>query len=116
LNLSGIVADRTARSANGVSEQLGPQFTGFFAVGWTFDEEYVIAATATYTAETDATIDNQKAPNTGRSSLVLGIGGGIPLTSKLRLALSVASAPPIDGVGVNSPASATGTAFLLRSF
>ena len=116
LNLSGIIADRTTRNANGVSEQLGPQFIGFFAVGYTFDDEYVIAATATYTGETDGSIDGQRVSNSGRSQMLLGVGGGIPLTARMRLALSISAAPPIDGLGVNSPASATATGYLLRSF
>jgi hypothetical protein len=116
LNLSGIVADRTERSANGVTTQLGPQIIGFLAVGWTFDDERVIALTATYTGEPDATINGQREPNSNRSSLLLGIGGGLEVVPKWRLSLSVASAPPIDNVGTNNPASATAATYLLRSF
>jgi hypothetical protein len=115
-NLSGILADRTSRTANGVTEQLGPQFIGFAAAGYTFDDERVIALTATYTVEPDATINGERAPDTNRSSLLIGIGGGLELVPQWRLTLSVAAAPPIDSVGTNNPALATATAYLLRSF
>jgi hypothetical protein len=105
-NLTGLLAKRAPRSAYGVRETLGTQYVGIAAVGYAFDNGFASAVLASYTTETDATLDGQEAPGSSRRTVAFRILGLAPLIqSELFLQGGWFVNPPFDGWGKNGIAA-----------
>jgi len=101
INLSGIMAQRTARDVNGVHGKLAPQFTALGAIGYAFENEATAAFVASYAFEGSATVNGKEAPNSGRRLLRLSAAGSYPFTDNLRLQGSIFVDPPVFRIDQN---------------
>ena len=101
VNLSGLVALRTARSVGPVNEVLGAPFTALGAVGYSFRNDAAIAFVVSYTGEGDATINGQAASGSSRRSLVLSVASVLPITDTWRVQGSLFAHPPLEPFGRN---------------
>lgn len=103
LNLTGLVALRTARTVPGTatSETLAPQWTALAAVAYTFESDAALALSASEVVEGDATFDGQDSPGTGRRLPTMTLSGLLPLTDSLRLQGSIYANPPVAALGAN---------------
>lgn len=116
LNVTGLAAQRTPRKVLGVDSELGTQWMGLFAVGYTMREETAAAFVLTYTHEGDARIDGQVVPETASSRLRLSLSASSTVSDSWRLQGSVFLDPPLDGLGRNQPSTVGATLGLIRSF
>jgi hypothetical protein len=104
-NLTGIVSQRLTRTASGVSERLGTQFTGLGGAAYTFESKIALAAFASYSAEGDATVAGTRVPDSSRRALLLGLAVSASPVDTVRLQASVFGNLPISDFGANQPAS-----------
>ena len=116
INLTGIVSQRTARSVQGLSELLGPQLLALAGGGYAFENDAAVAASFTYTVETDASIGGVRAPGSGRALSALGVSGSLPLGELWRLQGGAFFDVPARGFGRNQPAGPGVTLTLLRTW
>ena len=116
VNLSGLVALRTQRQVNGLTSQLGPQFTALAAVGYTFDNDAALVLSATYAAETDAFINGARVARSARAATTLGVTGTLPLGDAWRLQGGVSWVLPVPGLGQNQTSGPGLTVTLLRAW
>lgn len=116
-NLTGLVSKRAAHSAHGVEETLGTQYIAMAAVGYSFDNGFATALMASYTAESDATIDGARAPGSARRSVAFRALALVPLVDPtLFLQGGLFGNPPFDGWGKNGPASFGLTLAVVRTW
>ena len=115
-NVSGIVAQRATRNANGVSETLGSQVTGTGAVAYTFRNESALGGVVSYAAEGNATLDGATDPNSHKRVLTLSAIGLYPLSDSVRIQGSLFLTPPVSTLGANQPATIGVTLTLLAGF
>ena len=104
-NLTVLVAQRLARTADGVSERLGTELTGLLGAAYTFESSTSLAAFASYSSEGDATVDGARVADSGRRALLLGIAVSFSPADTFRLQASVFGNLPVSGFGANQPAS-----------
>jgi hypothetical protein len=116
VNLTGIVAQRSARDAQGVRSVLGPQLTSIAALAYAFPKEAAAALTLSYTVERDARVDGRLVPNSGRALLRVGAAGSLPLADWWRLQPSVFFDPPVSRLGQSQPAAIGVTIAVIRSW
>lgn len=103
IDLTGLVARRMGRTVRGVDETLGTQYTALGALTYSFPRGEAIALVLSYTAEQDATINGDVAPNTGRRLPLVSVAGLWPISSAWRIQGSASLNPPIDDLGKNEP-------------
>lgn len=116
INMAGTVALRGARTVGDVHERQGAQLIGFIAGGYSFKNDAVLALTASYIAELDATINGARTPKSGRAATRLGVAGGYPISNTWRLQGSVFSDLPIRFLGYNQPAGVGLTFMIVRAW
>lgn len=116
LNLTAIASQRTRRHVNGLREQLGLQWLGLAAVGYTFRNDAVLALSAQYTYEGDASIDGSRVPGSGRALTTVGISGGLPLGERWRLQGGLYVGLPVNHLGRNQTAGPSALITLLRTW
>lgn len=116
VNLSGLVALRTQRQVNGLTSQLGPQFTALAAVGYTFDNDAALVLSASYAAETDAFINSARVARSGRAATTLGVTGTLPLGEAWRLQGGVTWVLPVPALGQNQTSGPGLTVTLIRAW
>ena len=105
LTAYGIVAKRSARTANGVRTELGTLWTALFAVAYSLPRDYAVAAFASYTGEGDADINGFAQPDTARRIPIVGLSGVMPVTDHFRLQASLSGNPPVPSLGKNQLAT-----------
>lgn len=113
---TGLVAQRLTRLAGPVETTLGTQLTGLVNASYFFPNLAALAASASYSVEGDATIDEELRPDSGRRSLQLTASGVVPVTKRVRFQGSLFITPPIDQVGRNQNAVAGGSVAAITSF
>jgi len=106
----GIGAERLARTARGVHERLGTQFSLLGAVAYVFPTNEAVALVASYTFEGNATVDGIEQDATAHRLTVLSAAGVVPVDEHLRFQGALTFTPPVSGLGENQIASA-GLAF-----
>lgn len=116
LNLIGMATKRTSRTVLGVESELGTQWMGIFAAGYTILEETAVASVLTYTYEEDTRIDGRIAADTASSRLRWSLAASSTLPDSWRLLGSLFLDPPFEGFGRNQPSAAGATLGLIRSF
>jgi hypothetical protein len=116
VDVSGLVAKRLNRRSNGVDSELGTQFTGIVAVGYSFPGELAAALVGTYSFEGNASVAGSEVADTAKRQLRLAGAIGATLTDTVRMQGSLFVDPPLAGVGRNSIASSGLTLTLIRSF
>jgi hypothetical protein len=116
VNVSGLLAQRAARSTRGVHETLGTQLTGLGAVAYTFTNEAAFGIVASYAAEGDAQINGATATDSSKRALTLSAVGLYPLTDALRLQGSLFILPPLSSLGTNQNATTGLTLTVLLGF
>jgi hypothetical protein len=120
VNITGIVAERTARTVGSgvtaVHERLAPQWTTLVAGAYTFPNDWAVALSAAYALEGDATIDGTEFPATAHRLPTLALSGLAPLSDVWRLQGALYDNPPIPQVGLNQPADAGLSLTLVRSW
>jgi hypothetical protein len=109
VGLSGILAKRTTRNVNGVSETLGTQFTALAVGGYTFESSGIaLALIGSYQTEGEASAAGVDVPGSGRHILTISAAGLVPIGDKWRLQAALFTNPPF--LGENLPAL-TGLSF-----
>lgn len=116
VNLTGLVAFRSARTVGPVSEVLGAQLTALGALGYSFQKDSAIALLVSYTGEGDATINGATEPWTSRQLLRISVSGVYPFSDTWRLQGGLFFDPPIDWLGRNNSASMGLTLSIIRSW
>ena len=116
LNVTGLASKRTSREVSGVDSELGTQWLGLVAVGYTISDEAAAACVLTYTHEGDARIDDRVVPDTASDRLRLSLAASSRLADSWRVQGSAFIDPPLDGFGRNLPSSVGATLGLIRSF
>ncbi len=111
IDLTGIVAKRTARSVRGQNTTLGTRFTLLAGAAYTFDSGAALSMSASYATEGRASEDG-----TARHLLELSVGGMLPISDHWRLQASVFVDPPFDHIGRNEPALTGLGATIVRSW
>ncbi len=110
VNATGVVAERTPRTVgsgpSAVHEHLAAQGTFLAAAAYTLDNDWAVAASASYAFEGNATLDGADAAGTSHRLLTLGLSGVVPLSDVWRLQGAVFDNPPIGQLGANQPADA----------
>ena len=101
----GIVAKRTARTADGVRTALGTQWTALVAVAYSLPRDCAIAASASYTGEGNADVRGQEVADSARRIPILGISGVVPLSDHFRFQGGFSGNPPIPDLGKNQLAT-----------
>jgi len=108
VNATGMVAARTARSVESsgitVHERLSSQWTALASVGYVLPSEAALAVSAAYSVEGDATINGQKAPDSGHRLTTLTASGLLPLSDAWRLQSALFVNPPVSSLGLNQTA------------
>jgi hypothetical protein len=94
--LSGIVAKRTTRTAEGVTEALASQWTVLAAAAYTF------------TAEGNASVDDMEQADTRRRLVAISASGLFPISDHLRLQGALTVDPPVGSFGINQPSAGIG--------
>ncbi|HEY1547479.1 MAG TPA: hypothetical protein VGG28_06655 [Kofleriaceae bacterium] len=108
VGLTGIVAKRTTRTSEGVTEALASQWTALAVAAYTFSSEAAIAASASFTAEGNASIDGMVEPETRRRLVAVSVSGLYPLSDHLRLQGALTFDPPASTFGINQPSAGIG--------
>ena len=116
INVTGLLAERAARSVRGVDETLGAQLTALAGTAYTFSNEAALALFVSYTVEADATIAGVEQPRSARRITLLSFSGVWPLSDHWRLQGSAFLDPPLSGLGANLPATAGVTLTGIRSW
>jgi hypothetical protein len=116
IDVAGFVAQRAARTANGVHTRLGAQGTFLAAAGYTFPNEAAIALVGTYAVEGDATIEGDTVPGSARRITTLTLSGLLPIDDAWRLQGGIFGNPPTSQLGKNQPASVGLSLTLLRGW
>jgi len=116
LNVSGILAQRATRSAQGVSETLGTQLTAIGALAYSFRSDLTLGFVGSYAAEGNAAINGVTDPDSHKRVLTLSGVALYPLTDALRIQGSLFLTPPVSSLGANQPASAGMTLTILMGF
>jgi hypothetical protein len=106
--LSGIVAKRTTRTAEGVTEALASQWTVLAAAAYTFPSETAIALSASFTAEGNASVDDMEQADTRRRLVAISASGLFPISDHLRLQGALTVDPPVGSFGINQPSAGIG--------
>ena len=104
--LTGLLALRTARSFQGVSSELAPQFTALALAAYAFQNESSTGVSLSYSVEGDATVNNATVPSSGRRLLQIAAAETWPLTDHLQLLGSLTATPPFPSVNQNQLATA----------
>ena len=99
------MAERTSRTVGTVHTHLGPQGTVLATVGYTTKREVTVAINASYTFETNATIDGETVTGSGRRLARLSLAGAVPLVDRFRLQGSIFDDLQIPQLGQNQPAA-----------
>jgi hypothetical protein len=120
VSASTFAAQRTARTAgsgaSAVHERLGTQWTFLAAVAYVFPNDDALAASLSYTLETEATINGADAQGTAHRLPTLTVSGVLPLSDVWRLQGAVFGNPPVAQLGLNQPAGAGLSATVVRSW
>jgi hypothetical protein len=116
VNLSGILTQRAARTANEIRTRLGTQGTLLAAVGYTFENEAALAFVGTYTVEGNARIDDRVIDGSGRRVTTFTLSGLYPIDDRWRLQGGLYTNPPISQLGKNQPAALGATFTILRAW
>jgi hypothetical protein len=116
INLTALVAQRAPRSADGIHETLGTQFTGLVATAYAFPNDAAVALSASYTGERDAVVDGAVEAGTGKSALQFTLGGLWPVTDQWRVQGSFSVDPWVSSAGRNNTAAMTLTLVVIRSW
>ena len=116
VDVTALVAQRTSRTANGVTTTLGTQLTFLGAVGYTFENEAALAFVASYTREADATIQGDKADGTGNAFTQLGLSALQPIDDRWRVQGGLYLQPPMAHYGRNHTATTGVTVFFARAW
>ncbi|HTR51857.1 MAG TPA: hypothetical protein VMJ10_14175 [Kofleriaceae bacterium] len=105
---TGLVAKRSTRTANGVTEALASQWTALLLAAYTFHSEAAVALSGSFTAEGDATIDGMTEPGSKRRLVAISASGAMPVSDRLRLQGAITIDPPASSFGVNQPSAGIG--------
>jgi hypothetical protein len=108
LGVTGIVAKRSTRTSQGVTEALASQWTVLAVAAYTFSSEAAVALSASFTAEGDATIDDELQPDTRRRLVAISASGLYPVSDRLRLQGALTFDPPASQLGINQPSAGIG--------
>ncbi|MCL2451006.1 MAG: hypothetical protein FWD17_18840 [Polyangiaceae bacterium] len=119
-NLTGLVAERTARTVGrgdtAVHEQLAPQWTGLVAAAYTFSSGWAVALSAAYAFEGEATIDDTRTPDSRHALPTLTLSTLVPLNGFWRLQIAVYDNPLVSQLGLNQAAAAGGSLTVIHSW
>jgi hypothetical protein len=116
VNLSGTTTVRASRTVGYLHERDGVQLVASGTGGYSFRNGVVLALTASYTAELEATINGAMVPDSGRAVTRLGLAGSCPLTPAFRVQGSFFVDPKIRYFARNQPVG-VGIAFtVIRSW
>lgn len=116
LDVTGILTQRAARTADDVRTRLGTQGTLLAAIGYTFDNDAALALVGTYTVEGDARVDDRLIDGSGRRITTFTLSGLLPIDDTWRLQGGVYGNPPISQLGKNQPSSLGATLTVLRGW
>jgi hypothetical protein len=114
LELFGQLGFRAPRQVGTVREQLAPQGVVSTAAAYVFEKLQVLALTATFTLEGDATINGAHVPYSGRRATTLALFGSLPLPESFTLQATLAGELPIPALGQGQPAGLGFTAALIK--
>jgi hypothetical protein len=112
VNATALVAGRTPR----YGEQLAPQVTLLAAGAYTFMNDAVLALSASYAFEGDATANGTSIPGSSKRLTVVTLSGLWPIADPWRLLSSLFLDPPLGSLGVNQLATGGLTLTLIRSW
>jgi hypothetical protein len=115
-NLTGLLAKRLARTANGVDTTLATQWSALAAAAYSFPNDAGLALLFSFTGEGDATTNGTTRTGTSRRTILVSFSGLWPVTDHLRLQGSLFLNPPLSSFGVNVPATAGFTYTIVRSW
>lgn len=101
VNLTGVVAKRTARTVGDLHSTLGTQLTLLAGVVYVFPNDVSLAGIVSYSYEGDATVSGQNASDSGRRLLRTSAAFALPLGDRLRLQGSLFFDPPVVHVDQN---------------
>jgi hypothetical protein len=107
---TGLVAKRTTRDVDGVSEALAAQWSGLLAVAYTLSGDTSLAVSGSVTSEGEARIDNMSSVGTHRRLVAISVGGATSITDRVRVQAAVTFDPPIGSFGENQPVAGVGVA------
>jgi hypothetical protein len=114
LELFGQLALRAPRQVGSVNEQLAPQGLVSTAVAYVFAQSQVLALTATFAFEGDASINGATVPYSSRRATTLALFGGLPLPQGFTLQATVAGDLPIRSLGQGQPVGIGLTASVIK--
>jgi hypothetical protein len=116
LNVTGLAAKRASRHVQGLTSELGTQFTCLLAVGYTVFDHTSAAAVLTYAFEGNARVNGTTVPGSARRQLRVAFALSRSFSDTLRLQGSLFMDPPVSGLGQGQSAT-VGTSFsVVRSF
>jgi hypothetical protein len=97
-----------------VNEQLAPQGWVSAAAAYVFPESQVLALTATFAFEGDASINGERVPYSSRRATTLALFGGLPLPHGFTLQGTLAGDLPIRALGQGQPVGIGLTATVIK--
>jgi hypothetical protein len=97
--LTGSVVGRLQRVVGQVTSALAPQFFAGASAAWLFEGNQVLALSATFSREDNASVNGAPVPGTGRGLTTLSLFGALPLGEGFRLQGSVGAELPVLGLG-----------------
>jgi hypothetical protein len=100
----GSVALRATRHVQGTESRLAPLFTGLVSGAWIIGEG-AVGLSASVAAEGDATIDGVTAPDSGKRTTTVSVGGATPIVGPVRMTGVLFATPWISGLSRNQLAS-----------
>jgi hypothetical protein len=115
-NLTGLVAKRLPRNANGVDTALATQWSALVGAAYSFPNDAGLGLLFSFTGEGDATTAGVTRPGSSRRTILLSLSGLWPITDRWRLQGSLFMNPPFSSFGVNVPATAGFTYAIVRSW
>jgi hypothetical protein len=120
LNLTGIVAARSARSVSSsegtVQQRLAPQWTALAAVAYVFPGGAAVALSGSYATEGNTTINSQEVARSGHRLTTVTLGGLLPLSDSWRLQGTLFANPPLSGSSLNQTGFCGATFTVVRSW
>jgi hypothetical protein len=113
---AGVLSKRTTREVRGLESELGTELTGMLGLAYSIRDGTSVAVVGTYTYEGNASVDDEKVPNTAREQLRLAGVGSVSILDEWRIQGGLFGDPPVGGLGRNQIASLGGSFTLIRSF
>ena len=109
-----LVSGSAPRSVGGVSEQLGPQLSGFGALGYLFPRDAAVAVVVSTAQSLSAVLNGQPVAGSGRGLTTASLAAGLPVTEAWRLQGSLNA--DLTTLGRNRPTGLGATFTVVRAW